>query len=86
MRKISPPQEFDPRTVQPIVSRGKATAITYSECVFVALSIQHAKCLCHVIFTSVTCLALPYFYAISHKRQDFGENVINHKMCNLMFF
>jgi len=81
MRKILPPPQFDLQTVQPIVSRGKLTTITYSECVFLALHIQHAKCLRHVILISVACLALPYFYTLSHKRQDFWENVIDHKMC-----
>jgi hypothetical protein len=32
---------------------GKRISITYSECVFVALCIQHAMRTCHVIFSSV---------------------------------
>jgi len=27
----------------------KTISITYSECVFVALVIQHAKCMCHIV-------------------------------------
>ena len=40
---------------------GKAIIITYSECVFVALAIQHAMC---VMLPSVGCLALQYFFHI----------------------
>jgi predicted glycosyltransferase len=34
--------------------RGKAISITYSECVFVALGIQHAKRMLHIIICSLT--------------------------------
>ena len=40
---------------------GKAVIITYSECVFVALGIQHAMGMPHVILPSVTCPTLQYF-------------------------
>jgi hypothetical protein len=41
--------------------RGKATNITYSECVSVALVIQKAKRMRRIIFSSVDCLVLPCF-------------------------
>jgi hypothetical protein len=38
--------------------------LTYSECVFVALVIQHAKRIHCIILPSVACLAVPYFFHI----------------------
>jgi hypothetical protein len=54
--------------------RGKATVITYSECVFVAKVIQHATRMRRIILSSVVCLALPYYSTI------FGKKVFEHKM------
>jgi hypothetical protein len=47
----------------------------------VALAIQHAKRMRHIIFSSAACPAVPYFVTLSHKRQDFRENVTENKMC-----
>ena len=47
--------------------------ITYCECVFVALVIQHAKHMQHIIFLSVACLVVPYFSTLSHKRHELQE-------------
>jgi hypothetical protein len=47
---------------------GKAVSITYSECVFVALGVQHAVRMRHVIFCSL-CDCTVSFH-VSHSRHD----------------
>ena len=59
---------------------GNAVIIIYYECVFVALSIQHA-----FRMHRVTCPALQYFSTLSHKWYDFRKKVTEHKMCVLIF-
>ena len=61
--------------------RRKARSISYTECVFVALVIQHAMCLRRIILSPATCLVLPYFSTLSHKGYGFREKVIEHTMC-----
>ena len=53
--------------------------------VYVALLIQHATRMCHIVTSFVAPLAPPYFSTLSHKRHDFREKVIEHKMCVLIF-
>jgi hypothetical protein len=67
---------------------GKTKSIKYSKCVvrILAFFIQHAKRMRHIVLSPVAYPAVPYFSTISHIRYDFRENVIEHKMCVLIFF
>jgi len=58
--------------------------VTYSECVFEAFGIRHAKRMRRIVLSSLTYPALPYFSILSHKRHDFRKEVIEHKMCVLI--
>jgi hypothetical protein len=59
--------------------RGKAININNFVCASVALFIQHAMCMRHIILSSVSCLTLKY---ISHYLIDcriFGEKKLLYK-------
>jgi len=47
--------------------------------VSVALIIQHEKRTRRVIWSSVACLTVPHSFTLSHKRHDFGKEILNAK-------
>ena len=49
----------------------KTKGITYSECEFVALRMQHATRMRRIILSLLTCPALLYFSTLSHERHDY---------------
>ena len=52
--------------------RAKAISIKY-ECVLVF--VQVAAFLRRIVLSSVACLAVPYFSALSHKRHEFRKKI-----------
>jgi len=68
------------------ICHGKTIRITYSDGVFVALVIRHAKRLRLAILSSVASPALQYFSTLFHERHDFRKKkIIGHKMYVLIF-
>jgi hypothetical protein len=68
---LEPQLPRTPKTSRPVAGKLYLYLITYSECVFVALVIQHAKHMRLVVTSFVASLAPPHFYTLSHKRYDF---------------
>jgi len=71
--------------------RRKAMSVTQTECVSVAVVIQHSMRMRHVILSSVTCPAVQYFSTLSHKWQDFTkgkvvEKIKTHILCSVIIF
>ena len=65
---------------------GKATNITDSECVSVALGIQQTNRMQRIILPSIAYPALQYFSTLAHKGHDFRKkNIIELQMCILTF-
>ena len=63
----------------------KAVSITNSECVSIALFIQHAKLQRHIILPPMACPPLPNFISLSQKRNNFLKRVREYEMCVLIF-
>jgi hypothetical protein len=64
-----------------IVADEKHKIIRYCLCVPVALVIYHEMRMLRIILTSVACRAVPYFPALSHKRNDFREKTVLNVKC-----
>ena len=62
---------------------GNAVSITYSECVFVALVIQHAMQMCHIVICSLSGFSI--FFHMSRKWYNFQKEVSEYKMCVFIF-
>jgi hypothetical protein len=56
---------------------GKAGSITYSECVFVALGIQHTMRMRRVFICA--CTVVQISFTLSHKRLDFRKKFLDIK-------
>jgi len=65
--------------------RGKVISIKYSEYVFVALVVRHAKRTRHIVICDLS--GYTTFFHIIHKQHSFGgKKVIEQKMCVSIFF
>ena len=57
---------------------GKAIIITHSECMFVALDIQRAMRMRHIVICGLSGSKV-FFSTFSHKRHDFREKKLKTK-------
>jgi hypothetical protein len=64
--------------------RARAWAYTCA-CVLVALLIQRATRMHHIVMSFVAPQSPPHFSTLSHKRCDFRKNVIEYKIRVLSF-
>ena len=68
-----------------IVSR--ESNVLNTECMFVALVIQHVMVVRRIILLSVASAALPYLFTVCHNWHSFGgiKKVTRHKICAFIF-
>ena len=61
---------------------GKAVLFIYSECVSVALGMQHTKPMRYIIYWHLRPGLLNHFFStLSHKRYDFGKKTLSNIKC-----
>ena len=74
-----------PRRVRELGCLERAISSTYSEYIFVALVIQHAKHMRRIILFSVASPAVTCFTTSTHRRHDFREKKILNTKCVFWF-
>ena len=55
----------------------KVMSMTYSECGSLALGIQHAMRMCHIVICGLPCSTI--FFTLSHKQYDLKKKLLNIK-------
>ena len=63
----------------------KGKSITYFECVFVALGIQHAMHMHCIILSCLACPAVPFLFPTLSHHHEFWIKVIELEICVLIF-
>ena len=58
-------------------SSGKVISITYSDCMSVALGIQHAKRMHRIIVSFLACVVSQSSSTLSHTRHDIRKQLLN---------
>jgi len=53
--------------------------ITYSQCLLIALCIQHAMRMCHIVICGLSGCTIFFLFG-SHKRHEFRKKLFEHKM------